>query len=106
MRVNQTSVPQALAPEGTAGASSPTSKSAPAARVLDEVELSRAAAVIPEDRSGKIAAVTAAISDRSYLPPSLPVIRALVQGAISQTERARAEALSAGGESQDKTRAT
>ena len=106
MRVNQTSVPPALAPEGNAGAASPTAKAGTAAHVLDQVELSRAAAIIPEDRSKKIAAVTAAISDRSYLPPSPPVIRALVLGAVSRTERARVESLSAGGESQDKTRAT
>jgi Anti-sigma-28 factor, FlgM len=74
------------APIPTSAAGSPASKSGSQVPVLDQVQLSRLAASAPEDRSKKIAALKAEIASPDYLPPSLPVIRKLVSGAVSRAD--------------------
>jgi hypothetical protein len=65
---------------------SPASKTGTDPQILDQVELSRLAAAVPEDRSKKIAALKAVVTSPGYLPPSLPVIHKLVSGALSGTD--------------------
>ena len=73
-------------PTTAPGAGSPASTASAKAQVLDQVELSRLAAAEPEDRSNKIAALKELVGSPGYLPPSLPVIRKLVSGALSRTD--------------------
>lgn len=48
----------------------------------DQVLLSEAATAVPLDRSDLIAALKAVVSSPDYLPPSLPISRKLVEGAL------------------------
>jgi hypothetical protein len=75
-----------ITPAVTPAAVSPASKTGTEPQVLDQVELSRLASDVPEDRSSKIAAIKAVVSSPGYLPPSLPVIHKLVSGALSRTD--------------------
>jgi hypothetical protein len=75
-----------VAPAVTPGSASPASKTGAEANILDQVELSRLASAVPEDRSKKIAALQAAVASPGYLPPSLPVISKLISGALSRTD--------------------
>jgi hypothetical protein len=68
------------------GVASPASKTGTESPILDQVELSRPAVAEPEDRSRKIAALKEAVASPGYLPPSLPVIRKLVSGALSRPD--------------------
>jgi hypothetical protein len=65
---------------------SSASKTGTESPILDQVELSGSAVAEPEDRSKKIAALKEAVASPGYLPPSLPVIRKLVSGALSRTD--------------------
>lgn len=81
-----TAVSPELTPTVTPGTGSAASKTGTEAKISDQVELSRLAAAVPEDRSKKIAALKAAVASPGYLPPSLPVISKLVSGALSRTD--------------------
>jgi hypothetical protein len=65
---------------------SPASKTGTEPQILDQVELSRLASAVPDDRSKKIAALKEAVASPGYLPPSLPVIHKLVSGSLSGTD--------------------
>ena len=81
-----TAVSPDVTPTVTPGVVSPASKTGAEAHILDQVELSRLAAAVPEDRSKKIAALKEVVASPGYLPPSLPVIGKLVSGALSRTD--------------------
>ena len=87
MRVRtSTAVSPAVAPGVTPGAVSSAPRNGAEAHIPDQVELSRLAVLVPEDRSKKIAALKEAVASPGYLPPSLPVIRKLVSGSLSRTD--------------------
>jgi len=85
IRVSNAASPD-VTPSGNTGVISPASRPAPETQIPDQVELSRLAGAVPEDRSRAIAALKTAVASQSYLPPSLPVVRKLVSGAISRTD--------------------
>jgi hypothetical protein len=85
IRVSNNAVSPDVAASGTTGAS-PVPKAATAAQIFDQVELSRLAAAVSKDRSRAIAALKASVASQDYLPPSLPVIRKLVSGALSRPD--------------------
>jgi hypothetical protein len=87
MRVRtNTGVSPDVVPTVKRGAASPAPKAGVEAHILDQVELSRLAATVPEDRSRKIAALKEVVASPGYLPPSLPVIGKLVSGSLSRTD--------------------
>lgn len=81
-----TAVSPVVTPTVPRGIASSAPKTDAEAHILDQVELSRLAANVPEDRSKKIAALKEVVASPGYLPPSLPVISKLVSGAISRTD--------------------
>jgi hypothetical protein len=81
-----TAVSPDVTPAAKPGVASPAAKTGADTPIQDQVELSRSATLEPEDRSKKIAALKAVVESPGYLPPSLPVIRKLVSGAISRTD--------------------
>jgi hypothetical protein len=87
MRVRtNTAVSPDVAPTVTRGDVSAAPRAGAETHILDQVELSRLAATVPEDRSKKIAALKEVVASPGYLPPSLPVIRKLVSGSLSRAD--------------------
>jgi len=84
IRVGNNALSPDVAP--ATGTVSPQQKASTEAQILDQVELSQSVAAVPEDRSKVIAALKAAVASPGYLPPSLPVSRKLIAGALALTD--------------------
>lgn len=56
----------------------------PSVEGSDEVQLSDAANALPDGRAERLAELKAVVSSADYSPPSLPVSRKLIEGALSR----------------------
>jgi hypothetical protein len=86
IRIDNSSLPPEVTPARPAGSSPTASGSGTGAQASDEVQLSHAGTALPEGRAERIAALKITYSSPDYLPPSLPISRKLISGALSRTD--------------------
>jgi hypothetical protein len=85
IRIDNSTFSPEVASTRAAASSPPLPANGPASEGGDEVQLSHAAA-LPEGRADRLAALKSVVSSADYLPPSLPVSRKLISGALSRDD--------------------
>jgi hypothetical protein len=86
IRIGNSPFPREVTSAWATGSPPAVSGSEKDTQASDEVQLSHSATALPEGRAERIVALRTMFSSSDYLPPSLPVSRKLIAGALSRAD--------------------
>ena len=86
IQIGNSSLMRDLPPIGAKGSPPQATGDRGPAQITDQVQLSGATASISQDRTARIAALTAIVASPDYSPSSVPISRMLISGALSRTD--------------------